>query len=159
MENILGLMTTRLGRMPLRAFKLDTLEILEAGFGRIRGSKPQIAGTMVVPFCTNDETGLAIAGNARTRGVNPLMACGACPFSKSDGPESTGDSMISSMTTEEGGTEVVLPRHFSKYSSQSFLKPTDIALLLVGGHRLAAMQLPLRIISLSIQMVPRPARL
>ena len=39
-ENIFGLMTTGLGRMASRAFKFYTLEILEAGFGRIRGSKP-----------------------------------------------------------------------------------------------------------------------
>ena len=41
-KNIFGLMTTGLGKMALRAFEL------EAGFGKIRGSKPQIAGTMVV---------------------------------------------------------------------------------------------------------------
>lgn len=72
------------------------------------------------------------------------MAGGACPFPKSDDPESVGDSMISSMTTEEGGTKVTLPRHFCRYSSQSFLDPTDIALQLVPNwvakeHRLAAM--------------------
>ena len=49
MENIFGLMTTRLGKAALRAFKLDTPEIPEAGFSRIRGSKPQITGTIAVP--------------------------------------------------------------------------------------------------------------
>ena len=51
-------------------------------------------------------------GNARTRGVNPLMAGRVCPFLKSDDPRSVGDSMISSMTTEDGGAEVTLPRCF-----------------------------------------------
>ena len=46
------------------------------------------------------------AGNARTRGVNPPMVGGACPFPKSDDLGSAGDSMISSMTTEKGGVEV-----------------------------------------------------
>ena len=45
------------------------------------------------------------------------MAGEACPFPKSDNFESTGDSMISSMTTEEGGAKVTLPRHFCRYSS------------------------------------------
>ena len=42
-------MTTRLGRMALRAFEPDTLEILEVGLDRIRGSKLRMAKTMVVP--------------------------------------------------------------------------------------------------------------
>ena len=42
-------MTIGLGRMASRAFEPDTLEILEVGFGRIRGLKLKIVGTMVVP--------------------------------------------------------------------------------------------------------------
>ena len=49
MENFLGLMTSELGSMALKAFELDTLEIPETGFGKIRGSKPQIVGTTAVP--------------------------------------------------------------------------------------------------------------
>jgi len=56
------------------------------------------------------------------------MASGAYPFPESDDPKSVGDSIISSMTTEKGGTEVTLPRYFCKYSSQSFPDPIDIAL-------------------------------
>ena len=56
------------------------------------------------------------------------MASEACPFPESNDPESASDSMISSMITKEGGTEVTLPRHFSEYSSQSFLDPIVIAL-------------------------------
>ena len=59
------------------------------------------------------------------------MAGRVCPFPESDDFRSTGDSMISLMTTKEGGTEVTLPRHFYRYSSQCFLDPTDIALQLV----------------------------
>ena len=58
------------------------------------------------------------------------MANGACPFSESDNPESVGNSMISSMTTEDGGAKVTLPRRFCRYSSQSFLDLTNIALQL-----------------------------
>ena len=62
--------------------------------------------------------------------MNPSMAGGACPFPESDDLEFASDSMISLMTTEEEGTKVTLPRHFDKYSSQSFLDPTNIALQL-----------------------------
>ena len=72
-------MTTELGRMALSAFELDTPETPKVGFGRIRGSKPQMARTMAVPSCADDEAGFAIAGNVRTRGVNPLMT--GRPFS------------------------------------------------------------------------------
>ena len=119
---------------------------------------------MAVPSCTDDIAGLATAGNVRIRGVNPLMASGTCLFPKSDDLGLTGVSTISSMTTEEGGVGVIWPRGFSKYSSQSFLDPTDIALQLtsnwtVGGHKLATIQSPLRTISLSIQMIPRSTKL
>jgi len=49
MKKIFELMTIGLGRMASRAFELHTPEILEAGFGRIRGSKPRMAGTMAIP--------------------------------------------------------------------------------------------------------------
>ena len=92
------------------------------------------------------------------------MADGVCPFLESDDPESMGVSTISSMTTEEGGAEVTWPRHFYRYSSQSFLDLTDIELRLasdwtVGGHKLAAIQSPFCTISLLIQMIPHSARL
>ena len=91
--------------------------------------------------------------------MNPSVAGGACPFLEFDDPEFADDSMISSMTTDEGGTEVTLPRRFYRHSSQSFLDPTDIALQLVlnwvaRGHRLIAMQSSLCTISLSIQIIP-----
>ena len=83
------------------------------------------------------------------------MAGGVCLFFESDDLRSVGDSIISSMTTEEGGDGVIWPRRFSKYLSHSFFDPIDIALQLaldwtVGGHKLAAIQSPLRTISLSI---------
>ena len=112
-------------QMASRAFKPDTPKTLEVGFDRIKGSKPWIAGTMEIPSCTDDEAGSATAGNARTRGVNPSMAGRVCPFPEFDDPESVSDSMISLMTTEEVGAEVTLPKHFCRYSSQSFLDPTD----------------------------------
>ena len=87
---------------------------------------------MAVPFCTDDGVGSTTVGNARTEGVNPPMAGGAYPFPESDDLGSTGDSTISSMTIEKGGVEVALPRHFCRYSSQSFLDPTDIALQLAS---------------------------
>ena len=80
-----------------------------------------------------------------------------CPFSESDDPESVGNSTFSSMTTEEEGAEATWPRHFSKYSSQSFIDPTNIALQLaidwtIRGHNLATMLSPLLAISLSTQL-------
>ena len=59
------------------------------------------------------------------------MVGGVCPFPKSDDFKSAGDSTISSMTTEDRGIEVTLLRHFYRYSSQSFLNPTDKTLQLV----------------------------
>ena len=99
MENVFELMTIGLGNMASRAFESDILEILEVGFGKIRGSKPRIVGAMAVPFWTDDEAGPMTIGKARTRGVNPSMAGKTCPFPKSDDPESASDSTISSMTT------------------------------------------------------------
>ena len=92
------------------------------------------------------------------------MVGGVCPFPESDDFRSAGDSTISSMTTEDRGIEVTLPRHFYRYSSQSFLNPTDKTLQLVPdwvsrGHRLAAMQSSFCTISLSIQIIPQLARL
>ena len=59
------------------------------------------------------------------------MAGGVCPFPEFDDPEFVSDAIISSMTTEEEGAKVTWPRRFSKYLSQSFLDPTNIALQLV----------------------------
>ena len=92
------------------------------------------------------------------------MVGGVCPFPKSNDPESTGDSTISSMTTEEEGAVVTWPRRFSKYLSHSFFDPTDIALQLAldwvaRGHKLAAIQSSLHTIFLSIQMIPCSAKL
>ena len=86
------------------------------------------------------------------------MAAGLFPFPGFNDPGSAGDSIISSITIEDRDAEVALPRRFSKYSSQSFLDPTEITLQLVSnwvarGHRLATMQSPFRIISLSTQMI------
>ena len=64
---------------------------------------------MAVPSWTVDDASPATTGNARTRGGNPSMAGGACPFLESDNFEFAGDSMISSMTSKEGGDEVIFP--------------------------------------------------
>ena len=90
-----------------KGFELDTPKILEAGFGKIRGLKPQIVETMAVPSCIDDEVGPVTASNVRTRGANPPMANGVCPFSESDDPRYASDSTISSMTTEEGGVGAI----------------------------------------------------
>jgi len=49
LENVFRLMTTGLGNMASRAFELDTPEIPEKGFSKIRGSKPRIVGMRAVP--------------------------------------------------------------------------------------------------------------
>ncbi|XP_030939808.1 uncharacterized protein LOC115964687 [Quercus lobata] len=46
--------------MDSRAFESNTPEIPEVGFGRIRGSNPQIVGTMAIRSCTNDGVGPTI---------------------------------------------------------------------------------------------------
>ena len=96
--------------------------------------------------------------------MNPSMEDRTSPFPESDDPKFARDSTISSMTTEEGGTEVALLGHFYRYSSQSLLDPTDIALQLapdwvVRGYRLTAIQSPLRTTPLSIQMILRSTKL
>jgi len=125
-------MTTGFGRMASRAFEQDTPEILEADFGKIRGSKPWIARTTEVPSWTDGEAGPVTVDNARTRGTNPPRAGRACPFPEFIDPESTSDSMISSMTMEEDGARATKLRHFSKYSSQYFLNLTDTPLQLTS---------------------------
>ena len=49
MENIFRLMSTKLGKMASKAFESSTPEFSEAGFSKIRGTKPEIAGTIAVP--------------------------------------------------------------------------------------------------------------
>ena len=150
-ENIFEPMMTGLGRAAFKAFGLGALEIPWIGFGRIRGSKPWVAGMMGVPFWINLGDGFATTGNAKTRGVKPSMASMACPFFGAGAPKSISDSIISLITTEVGRAGGILHKCSCKNSSQSVLDPIIIALWLVpvwvfGGHRLAAMQSLLRII-------------
>ena len=84
-------------------------------------------GIMGAPSCIDGEVGPVIAVNVRTRGANHPMAGRTCLFPESDDLRSAGVSMISSMITEEEGAKATWPRHFSKYSSYSFLDQTDIA--------------------------------
>lgn len=155
---------TRLGRAASKSFGLEALEIPWIDLGRTRGSKSQMARTTRVPFQINPGDGFATAGSIEIRGVKPSMAGVACPLFGAGTLESTGDSMISLTITEVRGAGGIPDKNSCKYSSQSFLDPTNIALWLVlawllGEHRLAAMQLFLRVISLSIQMIPQSARL
>ena len=95
------------------------------------------------------------AGSAKTKGVKPSTVGMACPFFGAGAFESTGDSVISSIMIKVEGAEGILHKRSCKYSPQSFLDPVDIALWLVPawlfeGHRLAAMQSPLCMDSLSI---------
>ena len=97
-------------------------------------------------------------------GANPSVVGGTCLFHKSDYLGSTSVHTISLMTTKEEGVEATWPRRFSKYSFQSFLDPTDIALQLVpdsviGGQKLVAIQSPFCTISLSIQVISHSTRL
>jgi len=105
-----------------------------------------------------------ITGSAKTRGAKLSMTSMVYPFFEASAPESTSDSVISSITTKVGGVGGILHKCFRKYSSQSFLDPIDIALWLVdtwvfGGHRLAAMQSFLCKDSLSIQKIPQSTTL
>ena len=60
-----------------------------------------------------DEADLVTIGNARTRGMNPLMVGRTCPFPESNDLGPVGVSMISSMTTKEEGAGATQPRRFS----------------------------------------------
>ena len=143
-------MMTGLGRVASKVFGLGALEIPWIGFGKTRGLKPRIAGMIVVPFRKNPGDGLAILGKDNIEGAKPSIAGRVCSFFGADTPDSTGDSIISLITTQVGGASILilggtLQRHSCKYSSQSFLNPINIVLWLVlawvfGGHRLVAMQ-------------------
>ena len=120
-----------LGRVASKAFGLVAQEIPWIDFGRIRGSKPRIAGTTGVPSWINLGDDSTTASNAKTKGVKPSMASMACPFFGARASESTSDFVISSIMTEVGGAGGILHKRSCNYSSQSFLDPIDIALWLV----------------------------
>ena len=67
-------MMTGLGKAASKAFGLGALEIPWIGFGRTRGSKPRIVGTIGIPFQTNLGDGSAILGKDKIKGAKPLMA-------------------------------------------------------------------------------------
>ena len=104
-------------------------------------------------------------GKDKIKKAKPSMVGRFCSFFGDGTPESTGDLVISSITTEVRGASVLIPegtlqRCSCNYLSQSFLNPIVIALWLVltwvfGGHSLATMQSSLRTTSLSIQVMPR----
>ena len=108
-------------------------------------------------------------GKDKIKKAKPSMVGRFCSFFGDGTPESTGDLVISSITTEVRGASVLIPegtlqRCSCNYLSQSFLNPIVIALWLVltwvfGGHSLATMQSSLRTTSLSIQVMPRLAKL
>ena len=74
--------------MASKAFEPDNPKIPKASLGRIRGLKPQIVGTMVVPSCTDDEASPITTSKARNKGGNPSMVGRVCHFSKFDDPKS-----------------------------------------------------------------------
>ena len=155
---------TGLGRVASKDFGLRAIEIPWIGFGKIRGSKPRIAGTIGVPFWINPGDGSTTTGSAKTQEEKPLTAGIACPFFGASSPKSTSDSVISSIKTEVRGARGIFHKHSRKYLSQSFLDPINTALWLVlawvfGWHRLAAMQSLLRMDSFSVQMISWWARL
>ena len=120
----------------------------QIGFGLTNGSKPRMVRTSGVPFQTNPGDGSAIIGKDKIIEAKPSMVGMAYPFFRPGTPKSTGDSIISSITTEVGGAGIHIPRGTLqtcsyKYSSQYFLNPIDIALWLVpacvlGGHKLVS---------------------
>ena len=129
-ENIFGPMMTRLGKAASKAFRLGAPKIPWIGFGRTRGSKPRMVGTKGVPFWINPRDDSTIIGNAKTKGAKPSTSGTVCPFFGAGAPESIGDS-FSSIMTKVRGAEGILHRCSRKYSSQSSLNSTNIALWLV----------------------------
>ena len=72
----------------------------------------------------------------KIKGAKPLMVDGVCSFFGDGTPESTGDSIISSIMTKVGGAGILnhgrtLQWRSCMYLSQSFLDPFVIALWLV----------------------------
>ena len=108
---------TRLGRVASKAFGPVAQEIPWIGFDRIRGSKPRIAWTTGVPFLVNPGDDSMTASNAKTRGVKPSMAGMAYPFFGDGISESTGDFVISLITTKAQGARGILHKRSCKYSS------------------------------------------
>ena len=146
---------TGMGKAASKTFGLGALEIPWIELGRTKGSKPRIFGMTEVPFLINLGDGSMTTGSAKTRGVKPSMASIACPFFGTSAPKSISDFVISSIMIDVDRVKGILHKHSYKYSSQSFLDPIDIALWLVPAwvfrrYRLAAMQLLLRMDSLSI---------
>lgn len=121
-------MMSGLGRAVSKTFGPKALEIPWIGFGKIRGSKPQMVGTIEVPFWINIVDGFATAGSAKIRGVKPSMEGMVCPFFGVATPESTSDSIMPSIMTKVRGVGGILHKRSRKYSSQSFLDPIVIAL-------------------------------
>ena len=121
-------MMTGLGKAASNAFGPRALEIPWIDLGRTKGLKPQMEGTTGVPFQINPRDGSTTVGSAKIRGVKPSMADMACPFFRAGTPESTGDFVISLITTKVGGAGGILYKRSHKYSSQSFLDPIVIVL-------------------------------
>ena len=129
-------MMTRLGKAASKAFGPRAPKIPQIGLGRNRGLKPRMAGTTGVPFQTNLGDDLEIPGKDKIKGAKPSMAGMVCPFFGASNLETSGDSIISLIMTKVGEASILilggtLQRHSRKYSSQSFLDPTIIALWLV----------------------------
>ena len=157
-------MITGLGKAAFRAIGSSAPKIPWIDLGKTRGSKPRMVGTIRIPFWKNPRDGFSTGGSAKTKGVKPSMASMACPFFEAGAPESIGDFVISSITTEVEGAGGTLHKCSHKYSSQSFLDSIVIVLWLVPawvfrGHRLATMQSLLRTTSLLIQIIPWLAKL
>ena len=65
-----------------------------------------MARTTRVPFWINPGDGLVIPNKDKIKGEKPSMAGMACPVFGVGTPESTGDSIISSITTKVKGASV-----------------------------------------------------
>ena len=77
-----------------------------------------------------------ILGKDKIKGAKPSMAGMVCSFFGVSALKSIGDSIISLITIEVRGANVLIPggtiqNCSCKYSSQSFLDPIDIAIWLV----------------------------
>ena len=61
-----------------------------------------------VPFWINPGDGFAIIGNAKTKGAKPSIVGMVCSFFEAGTPESTGNSVVSSITIEVRGVGVLI---------------------------------------------------
>jgi len=80
-----------------------------------------MARTIGAPFWENPRDGLAIPGKDKIKEAKPLLADVVCSFFGAGTPESTRDSIISSIMIEVGEAGVLIPGRTLQRGSRKYL--------------------------------------